>query len=257
MKREYLELDAGKMAYIRAGSGPNMILMHSLGFSADSFNPIIDSLAGNYTVYALDMLGHGYSDKTVSNYLIEDYGKSVIEFMDKLNIRKANICGNSIGAFIAVEMAVSFPKRIEKLILIGLAVRDTWQRMERLALAGHTSDSEGNPVIMTEQQVAGMGFLEMTPERLNWINEQWAMAGKWTIKGAIACTIYDVAVKLQHIKCPTLIVYGNRDIVRESGKILTHGINQSRLSTIENAGHLPHIDQPETVVKLIKDFLVS
>ena len=81
------------------------------------------------------------------------------------------------------------------------------------------------------------------------------MAGKWTIKGAIACTIYDVSAKLQYVKCPTFIVYGNRDIVRDSGKILTDGIGGAKHALIEDAGHLPHIDQPETVVKLVNDFL--
>jgi pimeloyl-ACP methyl ester carboxylesterase len=257
MNRQFAELDAGRMAYVSAGKGPALILMHSLGFSADSFSTVRESLARQYTVYALDMLGHGYSDKTPTNYMIEDYGQSVIAFMDKLGLERAFVCGNSIGAFLALEMAVSYPERLSKLILIGLAVRDAWERMERLVLAGRTADPEGNPVTMTADQVATMGFLEMPPERLAWINEQWARAGKWTLKGAIACTFYDVEAKAEYVQCPALIMYGRRDIVRESGKILAERIKGAKYVIVENAGHLPQLDQPEAVVALINDFLSS
>jgi len=250
-----MEIDAGRIAYVSGGKGPGLILMHSLGFSADAFGPVFDLLSEQYTVYALDILGHGYSDKTPKNFLIEDYARSVIAFMDKVGLEKTFVCGNSIGAFIGLEMAASFPDRVSKLILVGLAVRDEWQRMERLALAGHTADAEGNPIKMDAWQVAPMGFTEMPPKRLAWINEEWARAGKWTLKGAIACTFYDVVTKLPLVQCPTLIIFGTRDIVRDAEKSLVGGIRGARSVLLENAGHLPQIDQPEAFTRTVKDFL--
>ena len=255
MNRQFMEIDAGRIAYVSGGKGPGLILMHSLGFSADAFGPVFDLLSEQNTVYALDILGHGYSDKTPKNFLIEDYARSVIAFMDKVGLDKTFVCGNSIGAFIGLEMAASFPDRVSKLILVGLAVRDEWQRMERLALAGRTADPEGNPIKMNAQQVATMGFAEMPPERLAWINEEWSRAGKWTLKGAIACTFYDVVAKLPLIQCPTLVIFGTRDIVREAEKILVGGIRGARSVLLENAGHLPQIDQPEAFTKTVMDFL--
>lgn len=255
MERQFVDTGTGKIAYLSGGKGPALILMHSLGFSADAFYTVFDSLAETYTFYAIDMMGHGYSDKTPRNFLIEDYAQAVISFMDGIGLEKPFVCGNSIGAFIALEMAASYPVRINKLILTGLAVRDAWQRMERLAMAGRTADPEGNPITQTAEHVASMGFAEMSPERLAWINGQWARAGKWTLKGAIACTIYDLVEKLPLVKCPTLVVYGSRDIVREGEKTLVAGIKGARSTIIENAGHLPHIDQPGAFIRLINDFL--
>jgi pimeloyl-ACP methyl ester carboxylesterase len=255
MNRQFMEIDAGRIAYVSDGKGPVLILMHSLGFSADAFSKVFDSLPEQYTVYALDMLGHGYSDKPPKNFLIEHYARSVIGFMDKVGLEKAFVCGNSIGAFIGLEMAASFPNRVSKLILVGLAVRDEWQRMERLALAGQTADAEGNPIKMNAQQVAPMGFAEMTPERLAWINEEWARAGKWTLKGAIACTLYDVVTKLPLVQCPTLVIFGTQDIVRDAEKPLVDGIKGARSVLLENAGHLPQIDQPEAFSRTVIDFL--
>jgi len=255
MERRFMELEMGKIAYVAKGQGPALILMHSLGFSADVWSKVIESLAERYSVYALDMLGHGDSDKPPKNYLIEDYGQSVIAFMDQLRLQKTLVCGNSIGAFIAFEMAATYPQRLDKLILVGLAVRDVWQRMERLILAASTCDLEGNPIPFSMPQIATMGFTEETPELLEWINQQWARAGKWTLKGAMACTIYDLVPKLQLVKCPTLVLYGSRDIVRESGKILVQGIKGARYALIENGGHLPQTDNPKAFIQEVNSFL--
>ena len=122
-------------------------------------------------------------------------------------------------------------------------------------MAGRTAGPDGSPITQTAEHVAGMGFSEMSPERLAWINGQWSRAGKWTLKGAIACTLYDVVEKLPLVKCPTLVVYGSRDIVREGERELVAGIKGARSIIIENAGHLPHIDQPDVFIRSISDFL--
>jgi pimeloyl-ACP methyl ester carboxylesterase len=109
MKKSSTKIDAGKISYLSGGRGENLLLLHSLNLSADSWNRVFEPLSRNYTVYALDMLGHGDSDKPPKNYLIEDYARSVIASMDQLKMDKSIVCGNSVGALIALEMAASYP----------------------------------------------------------------------------------------------------------------------------------------------------
>ncbi len=259
MERLTLKLDIGKVAYVAEGRGPALILMHSLGFSADTWIKVLKPLAQHYTVYALDMLGHGYSDKPPKNYLMEDYAQSVVAFMEKLGLQKAFVCGNSIGAMIALEMAATYPQRVERLILIGCAIRDAWQRMERLALFALACDPEGKPMpfSVSAPPVPSLGFIEETPELLEWINQQWARAGVWVMKASIAAALFDAFPRLPLVKCPTLIMYGTRDFVRESGKVFLKGIKGSKQALIENAGHIAQMDQPEAFVREVDQFLGS
>jgi len=249
-----IPLAAGKISYLSGGQGENMILLHSLNLSARSWSKIFDPLAQKFTLYALDMPGHGDSDKPSQNYLIEDYAQSVITFMDKLKIDKAILCGNSVGALMAVEMAASYPQRIKKLILVGCPARDPWERMERLALSALSFDPEGNPRPFTMEELA-MTFAHPTPDLLNWFNQERAKAGQWVKKTMIAISLYDVFPKLPLVQCPTLVLFGTKDILREKEKILLQGLKGSKSSLIEDAGHVPQVDQPEAFYKEVKRFL--
>jgi len=249
-----IKLAAGKISYLSGGQGENMILLHSLNLSARSWEKIFDPLAQKFTLYALDMPGHGDSDKTSQNYLIEDYAQSVITFMDKLKIDKAILCGNSVGALMAVEMAASYPQRIEKLILVGCPARVSWERMERFALAALGFDAGGNPQPVSLAELA-MTFAHPTPDLLNWFNQERAKAGQWVKKTMIAISLYDVFPKLPSVQCPTLVLFGTEDILREKEKLLLQGLKGSKSSLIEDAGHVPQVDQPEVFCKEVKRFL--
>lgn len=104
MEKLSIKFKEGKIAYLSGGQGKNMILLHSLNLSAESWEKVFEPLAQNFTLYALDMPGHGDSDKPSQNYLIEDYARSVIRFMDKMKLDKAILCGNSVGALMAKEV---------------------------------------------------------------------------------------------------------------------------------------------------------
>lgn len=254
MEKLSIKLAEGKISYLSGGQGKNMILLHSLNLSAKSWDPVFEPLAQKFTLYALDMPGHGDADKPSQNYLIEDYAQSVITFMDKLNIDKAILCGNSVGALIAVEMSASYAQRVEKLILVGCPARDSWERMERLALSALSFDAEGNPRPFSMGELA-MSFAHPTPDLLNWFNQERAKAGQWVKKTMIAISLYDVFPKLPLVQCPTLVLFGTKDILREKEKVLLQGMKGSKSALIEDAGHVPQVDQPEAFYKEVKRFL--
>ncbi len=256
MEKSYMETDSGKIAYLSGGQGNHLLLLHSLNVSSESWKDVFQPLTQKYKVVALDMLGHGDSDKPSKNFLIEDYTRSVIQFMDKRGIEKAIVCGNSVGALLAVDLAASFPKRVEKLILVGCPARDAWERMERLVFSGLSLDAQGNPLPLSLAALS-MTLAHPTPELLDWFNQQRAKAGLWVKNTMIAIALYDIFPKLPLVKCPTLVLFGAKDILAEKEKELLKGIKGAKSAILPDAGHVPQVDQPQAFLQAIDRFLNS
>ena len=97
---QYINVNGNQLRYIKSGSGPNLVLLHTLRSQLDLFQRIIPDLAKNHTVYALDYPGHGFSDIPDTDYTPDFFVASVEGFMDKLDIRDATLAGISIGGVI-------------------------------------------------------------------------------------------------------------------------------------------------------------
>jgi 3-oxoadipate enol-lactonase len=255
MEKLFAKTDFGKMGYWTGGQGKNLVLLHSLGVSAESWRPVMDALAGSFKVFALDLLGHGDSDKPPKHFLIEDYAQSIFQFMDHLKIDRAILCGTSVGALIAVEMAAFDPKRVERMILVGCPVRNPWERMERLVFSALTLDAQGLPRPITLSEL-GASFAHPTEELLQWFNQQRAKAGVWVKNLIIAIALYDAFPKFARVKCPTLVIYGNKDVLVGKERELVQRIKGARSVILPDAGHVAQMDQPQAFLKEVSQFLV-
>jgi pimeloyl-ACP methyl ester carboxylesterase len=71
----------------------------------------------------------------------------------------------------------------------------------------------------------------------------------------IAISLYDVFPRLPFVKCPTLILFGAKDILREKEMVLLQGIKGSRSALIENAGHVPQVEEPQAFLQELSRFL--
>jgi 3-oxoadipate enol-lactonase len=256
MKRLFIKLDEGRISYLTDGQGPPLLLLHSLGVSSESWSRVIKPLAQSYSVYAWDMMGHGDSDKPPRNFLIEDYARNVTHFSDKLGLGQIILCGNSVGALIALEVAAAYPEKVKAVILVGCPGWDAWGRLERLMLSASNYDSEGNPLPATKEQLA-MSYTRVTKELIEWVNQQRAKAGLWMKKTMIAIGLYDAISKLLLVRCPTLVVFGSEDLLREREKALLEGISGAKHAVVPDAGHLPQLDNPEGFLQEVKQFLSS
>jgi len=256
MKKSFIQLEDGKLAYLAGGKGKNLILLHSLNLSADSWEKVFGPLSQSHSVYALDMFGHGHSEKPPKNLLVEDYARSVVQFMDRMKIEKAMVCGNSVGALIAVELGAVYPRRVEKLVLVGCPARDAWERMERLALSALGFDAQGNPQPLSLIDLK-MTYAHPTPELAAWFNQLRAKAGVGVKKTMIAISLYDPFPRFPKINCPTLVLFGDQDVLREKEEEILKAIKGAKSAILPDAGHVPQMDQPEAFLKAIDPFLKS
>lgn len=102
---------------IEAGEGPALIMLHGTGGHGEAFMRNFRALGEHYRVYAIDMIGHGFSDKPDFDYTPPVYAKHVIDFMDAAGIQQAHVHGESLGAWVAAWLALEYPDRVDKLML--------------------------------------------------------------------------------------------------------------------------------------------
>ena len=255
MKEGTVHTKDGKLFYRFEGQGEPLILLHSLGVSSESWRHVIEPLSRKFSLYTVDLMGHGNSDKPNRNYEIYNYAESVVELMDALEISEARVIGNSIGAMISLEMSVSFPERVVKQVLVGCPAWETaWERMERLMLSALGYDATGNPKPLTIDNLS-LSYAHPTMQILEWVNNLRAKAGLWCKRALIAVALWDIVPKLPMVKCPTLIIFGSKDFLREKEQVLIQNIRGAKYALIENAGHLPQIDAPEAFLKPVLEFL--
>ena len=124
MTSRFVKANGIVLHYLEKNSNlyPTLILLHGLSANANSFESYM-KLLENYRLISVDLRGRGLSDKPYNGYSMQAHSKDIIEMMDVLKIDKAIVAGHSFGGLLSIYLAVHFPKRISKIILIDVAAK--------------------------------------------------------------------------------------------------------------------------------------
>src|SRR5947208_7560784 len=106
-----------KLHYFEAGRGAPVVLLHGLGGDGSRWQHNIDALARDFHVFALDEIGFGQSDKPLANYHTGMLAEFLVGFLKAVNVPKASLVGNSMGAGVALYTAVHFPDVVDRIVL--------------------------------------------------------------------------------------------------------------------------------------------
>jgi len=110
---KFLPVGGGSIRYLDIGQGQPLLLVHTLRTQLDYFQKVIPLLQDRYRILAIDLPGHGYSSLSTSARFDEPFfRKSVIEFIEKLNLRNLTLAGESIGGVLALTIGATLPERI-------------------------------------------------------------------------------------------------------------------------------------------------
>lgn len=116
---QYIDVDGINVHYYEQGIGTPIIFLHGIGQSMYTFRNNVEDFSACFHVIVPDLLGHGGTDGTDCDFLIEDYSEFLLSFMNAMNIESAHFFAFSTGAIIAMDFALAFPERVKKLILIS------------------------------------------------------------------------------------------------------------------------------------------
>ncbi|HME03641.1 MAG TPA: alpha/beta fold hydrolase [Solirubrobacteraceae bacterium] len=117
----------GRLSTLEAGSGPPLVAIHGLGGTKGSFLPTVTALADRYRVIAVDLPGFGDSDKPLGGvYDARFFARAVVALLDALELDHAHVVGNSLGGRVALEVGLSYPERVGRLVLLAPSL--AWRR---------------------------------------------------------------------------------------------------------------------------------
>lgn len=244
----------------------SVILIHGLMDSAEQWRANLDALAQAHHVWAIDLIGFGFSSRvTTPTYSLAMFARSIREFMDAQGTARASLVGHSLGGAIALRFAYDYPDRIEKLVLIApatflLPLRPEfkiakhlpfipraligWVMLNRRARERALREALGDPTQYDTIEIA---------RRIRPLH----VRGTADALVAMLASPRDNHAPLEHIAAPTLIVWGTRDRAVPRHHIERHArtLPNAKTVIIENAGHLPHYEYPAQVNRLLLDFL--
>jgi pimeloyl-ACP methyl ester carboxylesterase len=239
-------------AWLEAGSGTPLVLIHGAGGSADLWQPQLEGLGDLARVVALDLPGHG-PQRGRGSQSIAAYADWVDAFLDTLGDGPVVVVGHSMGGAIAQTVALARPERLAGLILVG-----TGARLQVLARVLE---------LLRQRPAEGFGLIERLsyaaatpPDRVATVDRVLrAGAPLVTLGDYLACDRFDARPRLNAIRTPTLVVAGTEDRLTPvaSGRLLAAAIGGARLVEIADAGHFPQLEQPAAVNDAIREFLAG
>lgn len=212
MRRRFIETSLGPVHLREAGDGAPLVLLHRTAESGQQFEDVLPCLAPSFRAVAPDTIGFGDSAAPLTPPGIEGYARNVVEVLDRLGIKKTHLLGHRTGASIAVEVAATYPDRVEKLVLSGCPDFD---ESERTALDFPRPKRELTPdgsYLLTRWQrtVANLGE-GVTPEQIlrsSMMGNKAAPHPHWAYEAVYA---QDMHERIGRITSPTLLLYGERD----------------------------------------------
>lgn len=248
--------------YQISGQGEPLVCLHGMGNNSDSWSNQLDGLSRLFTVIAWDAPGYGQSSDPPEPYQnFMQFADILKQFLDAMQLQAVNILGHSMGAAIAVEFAVSYPKMIKSLILAditrGAAALNQSENERKLQQRLNSIDTK-DPKEIADERIHAL----LAPQTSNEIREKVRV-----IMSKIRPIGYkSVAYSLFHlnqmeiyrlIQSPTLIICGEIDQVTpvHESRIVHEQIADSRLEIIPKTGHLCYQEDPTSFNNLVFKFL--
>jgi pimeloyl-ACP methyl ester carboxylesterase len=248
---------------------PVMVFVHGLGGRWQNWLLNIPAFMGTHRVIAPDLPGFGGSDMPAEDISIKGYGAIVDALLGELGVESAVFVGNSMGGFVAGEVALSFSTRVERLVLVsaaGLSIehrqREPLLTLARLWASGATwVGARGNAVVTRPRaRRAALQLVLRYPERLSpaMAYELVQGAGAPGFMNALEALLeHSYREELSRIDVPTLIVWGRNDMLVPRGDAREYeeliGDNARRVM-FDDTGHVPMIERPNAFNALVAEF---
>ena len=272
-----IELHGHRVAYRCAGSGPAIVLVHGITSTSATWERVMPYLATRFTVIAPDLMGHGQSAKPRGDYSLGAYASGVRDLMVTLGHETGTFVGHSLGGGVAMQLAYQFPERCERLVLVdsgGLGREvNLLLRAATLPLSELVLPLLASPRVLDAGRSIGRLFARVgirAGTDMEELARGHASLEDPEARAAFVNTLRTIVDPLgQRVNAsdrlylaeniPFLLVWGERDsIIPVEHGLSAHAlVPSSRLELFEEAGHFPHLDEPQRFLDVLLDFIES
>jgi len=266
--------DGVKLHYLEAGTGSALVMIPGWSQSAMEFKHQLAGLSDKYHVYAIDMRGHGDSEKPDHGYRIQRLSEDVHEFLTEKNLSRVTLAGHSMGCSVIWGYWEQYGSdRLSRLILIDqmpmITSNPAWSPKE-LENAGAIFDAKSlfetvnglagpDGVKMTHDFITGMFTKQYSPDVVKWVIEQnLKFPREYAARLLFDHATNDWRDVIPRINIPTLVVGGKASLVPWKSQVwIGSQIKGARTEIFEEAeggAHFMFIENPEKFNRLVKEF---
>ncbi len=242
--------------YLQHGSGPPVLYLHG-AIASKGWNPFLDALSRDFTVYAPLQPGFDEVEGLETLDSIHDLVLYYFDFLDQLRLENVNVVGHFLGGMLALEMAAACPHYFRKLALLAPAGlwRDDAQVPDIFIMSGrdirsqmfHDPESEAVNNLLPSDQTEEALALRRLERQID-----LSAAGKflWPIPDR------GLSRRIHRVTAPVLLLWGDTDRIVPPiyAQDFSNLLADSRTVTLSHCGHLPMLEQPETLRHAVTEF---
>jgi pimeloyl-ACP methyl ester carboxylesterase len=269
-----VDIEGSRVNYVDIGEGERepVVFVHGLGGCWQNWLENIPRFAQERRVVALDLPGFGYSEMPDGEISVSRYGRCVNAVCDRLGLEKIALVGNSMGGFVSAETAIAFPERVERLVLAaaaGISItnlsRQTAMTWARTVSAVATYGAARHRVVAARPRLrhVALALVARHPSLLkpDLVYEGLMRGvGKEGFMPAMHALLeYDFTDRLPEIRCPTLVVWGEEDLIIgvDDADEFERLIPNSRKLIMKDTGHIPMVERPQVFNDCLAEFLAE
>lgn len=265
------ELGVADVSYVEMGEGPAVLFVHGLGGSWRNWLENIPSFAKNHRVVALDLPGFGASPMPTEPLTMKAYGDFIVRFADRIGLdAETALVGHSMGGFISTEAVIEAPERFSSLTLVAAAgitfatIPQTRKQLTKTALQlflplaqNRLERNMGRKRLRSASFKGIIAHPNMVSREILWELGTYGIKSPGLMQAAYALAGYDTRHRLSDITLPTLVIWGNQDLLVPVGAAYSYEkrITTSELSLIDDSGHMVQMERPARFNAVLEDFI--
>ncbi len=266
-------IDAGgvRTRYLHAGhrAKPALVMLHGVGGHAEAYVRNLKAHSEHFSVWAIDMLGHGWTDKATTGLEIPNYIEHLLHFLEAAGIERAHFTGESLGGWVASRLAADHPEKVDRLVL------------------NTAGGSQADPVVMDRLKTLSLKAAADPSWDFIKARVEWLMADKSKAYDDLIATrqaiysqpgmaeamkfnmvLQEMDIRLRNImqptdygriEAPTFVIWTSDDPTADvsEGRRIAAMIPGSLFTVMDGCGHWPQFEDPDLFNAMHVNFLLG
>jgi len=273
VKESFINAGGTRTRILEAGSGTPLLLLHGTGGHCETYTKNLVPLSTKFRAIAVDMIGHGYTDRPAITYTMDAFADHLIALLDAIGAPEAYISGESLGGGVACWTALKYPDRVKGLALnTGILARPDAPGIKQLddleARTRRLATEFSRETIRRRLEWLVLDPKIMSDEMVDIRFKIYSQPGMVEHMIDLMCTVFEMnrasvgstdyyAHSLSALKCPTMVIWTDHNPGKsfEAVRAAIDAIPNREFHMLSGAAHWPQWEKPEEVNALMLDFL--
>jgi 3-oxoadipate enol-lactonase len=257
-----IQVKGNRVSYVDEGQGTAVVFIHGFPFTKETWDHEVNALKQKYRCIAYDVRGHGGTPGTLPEFSISQFADDLIDFMDALHIRRAVLCGLSMGGYIALHAVEKAPARFIALVLCDTQCKADTEEARDKRMRTISFIQENGLEKYADESVKSLfapASLQVKKKEVDFIKNTILNSEPSNVCKTLMALANrkNTCPVLRGLTIPVLILVGTEDKVTPpaAAQFMHEQLSTAKLHTIAAAGHLSNLENPEEFMLQLELFL--